>query len=141
MVTTNMCKMGTDRVGFARVLIEVEAKKGLPNSIDIVFKDRENIMTVEEMEEMDKVKASKNEDKDDFVQAKNSNSKKSNEESSKKNNHDPRGSMGEKGSPGNKSNTGWVVQQDIIDSIRTSANKFSVLQDGEEGIEDNEKDL
>nr|GEU37292.1 hypothetical protein [Tanacetum cinerariifolium] len=70
MVTTNMCKMGTDRVGFARVLIEVEAEKGLPNSIDIVFKDGENIVTVEEIEEMDKVKASKNEHKDDFVQVK-----------------------------------------------------------------------
>ncbi|GJV65063.1 RNA-directed DNA polymerase, eukaryota, reverse transcriptase zinc-binding domain protein [Tanacetum coccineum] len=201
MVTTNMCKIGTGRVGFARVLIEVEAKKGLHNSTDIVCKDRENVVTgkkivnvqydwapplcslcyvfrhsdkncgcrprtVEEMEEMDKAKASKNEDKDDFVQVnsrkraennvrkngkndigkegtignnvmcrpkENANNTQSNEESSKKNNHDPRGSMGEKGSPGNKSNTGWVIQQDIIDSIRKSANKFYVLQDDEEG--------
>ncbi|GKE09276.1 RNA-directed DNA polymerase, eukaryota, reverse transcriptase zinc-binding domain protein, partial [Tanacetum coccineum] len=43
-VTTNMCKMGTGRLGFARVLIEVEAEKGLPSSIDIVYKDGKNVV-------------------------------------------------------------------------------------------------
>ncbi|GJT14421.1 RNA-directed DNA polymerase, eukaryota, reverse transcriptase zinc-binding domain protein [Tanacetum coccineum] len=152
-VTTDMCKMGTGRVGFARVLIEVEADKGLPDSIDILHKDGKNAVigkkprTVEEMEEMDKTKTRNNDGKDEFVPLNNrkkaennanrkSNVIKDNEESSKTN-----GSMGENSSPSNKSNTGWVVQQDIIDSIRMSANKYSVLQDNDEGMEVNEKDL
>ncbi|GJR94839.1 hypothetical protein Tco_0267013 [Tanacetum coccineum] len=43
--TTNMCKMGTGRVGFARVLIDVKAKRGLPDKIDIVYKKRDGAVT------------------------------------------------------------------------------------------------
>ncbi|GKC13979.1 RNA-directed DNA polymerase, eukaryota, reverse transcriptase zinc-binding domain protein [Tanacetum coccineum] len=38
-VTIDICNGGMGRVGFARVLIEVAAGKGLPNNIDIVYKD------------------------------------------------------------------------------------------------------
>nr|GFB16362.1 hypothetical protein [Tanacetum cinerariifolium] len=38
-VTTDMRNGCIGRVGFARVLIEVVAEKGLPNNIDIVYKD------------------------------------------------------------------------------------------------------
>ena len=35
-VTNKMCKMGLGKVGYARVLIEVSAKKELPDSVEIV---------------------------------------------------------------------------------------------------------
>ncbi|GJT29450.1 RNA-directed DNA polymerase, eukaryota, reverse transcriptase zinc-binding domain protein [Tanacetum coccineum] len=41
-VTTQMCNQGIGRLGYARVLIEVEAKKGLPEVIDIQYFDKEN---------------------------------------------------------------------------------------------------
>nr|GEV21380.1 hypothetical protein [Tanacetum cinerariifolium] len=43
--TTNLCDNGTERAGFARVLIEVEACKGLANQIDILYKNKDNIVT------------------------------------------------------------------------------------------------
>ncbi|GKC74412.1 RNA-directed DNA polymerase, eukaryota, reverse transcriptase zinc-binding domain protein [Tanacetum coccineum] len=44
-VTTSMCKMGNGRMGFARVLIDVEAEKGLPEKIEIVYKNKEGVVT------------------------------------------------------------------------------------------------
>ncbi|GKC11628.1 RNA-directed DNA polymerase, eukaryota, reverse transcriptase zinc-binding domain protein [Tanacetum coccineum] len=41
-VTTQMCNQGIGRLGYARVLIEVEAKKGLPETIDIQYFDKDN---------------------------------------------------------------------------------------------------
>ncbi|PWA92557.1 ATPase, F1/V1/A1 complex, alpha/beta subunit, Zinc knuckle CX2CX4HX4C [Artemisia annua] len=41
-VTAAMCKMGTGRVGFSRVLVEVSAKKVLPEVIDVVYKNGAN---------------------------------------------------------------------------------------------------
>ncbi|GJR98189.1 RNA-directed DNA polymerase, eukaryota, reverse transcriptase zinc-binding domain protein [Tanacetum coccineum] len=38
-VTATMCKMGVGRVGFARVLVEVSAKKPLPYEIEVVYKN------------------------------------------------------------------------------------------------------
>ncbi|GKC16208.1 zinc knuckle CX2CX4HX4C containing protein [Tanacetum coccineum] len=38
-VTASMCKMGIGRVGFARVLVEVNANKPLPDEIKIVYKN------------------------------------------------------------------------------------------------------
>ncbi|GKA75895.1 RNA-directed DNA polymerase, eukaryota, reverse transcriptase zinc-binding domain protein [Tanacetum coccineum] len=37
--TTNMCNQNVGRISYARVLIEVSAKKGLPDKIDIVYKN------------------------------------------------------------------------------------------------------
>nr|GEX51243.1 hypothetical protein [Tanacetum cinerariifolium] len=37
--TTSMCKMGVGRFGFARVLVEVSAKKDLPYEIEVVYKN------------------------------------------------------------------------------------------------------
>ncbi|GJX22735.1 zinc knuckle CX2CX4HX4C containing protein [Tanacetum coccineum] len=37
--TTSMCSQNVGRIGYARVLIEVPAKKGLPDEIDIVYKN------------------------------------------------------------------------------------------------------
>ncbi|GJS73155.1 zinc knuckle CX2CX4HX4C containing protein, partial [Tanacetum coccineum] len=34
-MTASMCKHGTGRIGYARVLVEVQAKKGLPENIDV----------------------------------------------------------------------------------------------------------
>ncbi|PWA61167.1 hypothetical protein CTI12_AA374640 [Artemisia annua] len=41
-VTTRMCNQGVGRLGFARVLVEVNACKGLEDSIDILYKSRED---------------------------------------------------------------------------------------------------
>nr|GFB83722.1 hypothetical protein [Tanacetum cinerariifolium] len=41
-----MCKHGIGRLGYARVLIEVKAKKGLPESIDIQYYDKVDKMTI-----------------------------------------------------------------------------------------------
>ncbi|GKD33742.1 hypothetical protein Tco_1249251, partial [Tanacetum coccineum] len=44
-VTTQMHNLGNGRAGFARVLIEVEACKGLPDQIEIVYKNIDNMET------------------------------------------------------------------------------------------------
>ncbi|GKG43004.1 hypothetical protein Tco_0479688, partial [Tanacetum coccineum] len=43
--TAHMCKTGYGRVGFARVLIDVEAVEGLPKKIEIVYKNRDGVIT------------------------------------------------------------------------------------------------
>nr|GEV46204.1 reverse transcriptase domain-containing protein [Tanacetum cinerariifolium] len=40
-ITTNMYKLGNGRVRFARILIDVEATKGLPDKIEIVYKNKD----------------------------------------------------------------------------------------------------
>nr|GEU65720.1 RNA-directed DNA polymerase, eukaryota, reverse transcriptase zinc-binding domain protein [Tanacetum cinerariifolium] len=65
-VTTNMRKMGSGGVCFARVLIEVEAEKGLPNSIDIVYKDGDNVVIENEEDDIVKNKDLKDEDSDSY---------------------------------------------------------------------------
>ncbi|GKA96494.1 RNA-directed DNA polymerase, eukaryota, reverse transcriptase zinc-binding domain protein [Tanacetum coccineum] len=37
--TASMCKLDVGRIGYARVLVEVPAKKGLPDKIDIVYQN------------------------------------------------------------------------------------------------------
>ncbi|GJR88327.1 ATPase, F1/V1/A1 complex, alpha/beta subunit [Tanacetum coccineum] len=49
-VTTSMCKGGTGRFGFARVLIDVEAVKGIPDKVEILYKNRDGMVTEEFME-------------------------------------------------------------------------------------------
>ncbi|GKD36276.1 RNA-directed DNA polymerase, eukaryota, reverse transcriptase zinc-binding domain protein [Tanacetum coccineum] len=43
--TTNMCKIGYGRVRFARVLIDLEAEKGLPDKTEIVYKNIDGLVT------------------------------------------------------------------------------------------------
>ncbi|GJY41346.1 hypothetical protein Tco_0428616 [Tanacetum coccineum] len=43
--TTNMCNLGNSRPGFARFLVNVEAGKGIPGQIDIVYKNKEGMVT------------------------------------------------------------------------------------------------
>ncbi|GJY99383.1 RNA-directed DNA polymerase, eukaryota, reverse transcriptase zinc-binding domain protein [Tanacetum coccineum] len=38
-VTTSMCRVGVGRIGFARVLVEVDAKKPLPSEIEVLYKN------------------------------------------------------------------------------------------------------
>nr|GEU75037.1 hypothetical protein [Tanacetum cinerariifolium] len=40
-----MCKLGNGRLGFARVLADVEAGKGLPEKIEIIYKNNEGMIT------------------------------------------------------------------------------------------------
>ncbi|PWA66526.1 RNA-directed DNA polymerase, eukaryota, Reverse transcriptase zinc-binding domain protein [Artemisia annua] len=39
-MTTKMCSQGVGRLGYARVLIEVDAKKGIPDHVDIMYCDK-----------------------------------------------------------------------------------------------------
>ncbi|GJX47829.1 hypothetical protein Tco_0273019 [Tanacetum coccineum] len=41
-MTTSMCKNGFGRIGYARVLVEVNAKKGIVDSIDVLYMNKEN---------------------------------------------------------------------------------------------------
>ncbi|PWA50962.1 zinc knuckle CX2CX4HX4C [Artemisia annua] len=41
--TTDMCRLGVGRIGYARVLVEVSAKKSLPDLIEVVYRDRERV--------------------------------------------------------------------------------------------------
>ncbi|GJQ90834.1 RNA-directed DNA polymerase, eukaryota, reverse transcriptase zinc-binding domain protein [Tanacetum coccineum] len=41
-VTAEMCKMGVGRVRYARILVQVSAKKVLPQEIEIVYRDKGN---------------------------------------------------------------------------------------------------
>ncbi|GJX04178.1 zinc knuckle CX2CX4HX4C containing protein [Tanacetum coccineum] len=38
-VTASICKLGVGRIDFVRVLVEVQAKKGLPDKIEVVYKN------------------------------------------------------------------------------------------------------
>ncbi|PWA74721.1 hypothetical protein CTI12_AA251010 [Artemisia annua] len=40
---SDMCRLGVGRVGYARVLVEVSAKKCLPELIEVVYRDREKV--------------------------------------------------------------------------------------------------
>ncbi|GJX41446.1 RNA-directed DNA polymerase, eukaryota, reverse transcriptase zinc-binding domain protein [Tanacetum coccineum] len=169
-ITSNMCRMGTGRVGFARVLVEVEAGKGLPDTIKIEYKNCEKVVTGkkyvkveynwaptlcsfckvfghndkkcssrpktdEELEEIKKAKAQKSEVEDDFVQVnhrkKNANIPKmisrneGNTMGTKKNHVMYKPVKKDKAPNGGRCN----VNRNIIDSIRKSANKYSVLTD------------
>ncbi|GJX64970.1 RNA-directed DNA polymerase, eukaryota, reverse transcriptase zinc-binding domain protein [Tanacetum coccineum] len=42
-VTAEMCKIGFGRVRYARVLVEVSAKKSLLNEIEIVYRDKNKV--------------------------------------------------------------------------------------------------
>ena len=41
-MTTSMCNNGYGRLRYARVLVEMEACKGLPDKIEVVYKDDSN---------------------------------------------------------------------------------------------------
>ena len=41
-MNASMCNIGYGRIGYARVLVEMEASKGLPDKIEIVYKDAGN---------------------------------------------------------------------------------------------------
>ncbi|PWA96920.1 ATPase, F1/V1/A1 complex, alpha/beta subunit, Zinc knuckle CX2CX4HX4C [Artemisia annua] len=40
-MTADMCRLGIGRIGFARVLVEVSAKKCIPELIEMVYRDRD----------------------------------------------------------------------------------------------------
>ena len=42
VVTTTVCNKADSSTGFARVLVEVDATKGLPSQIEIVYKNSES---------------------------------------------------------------------------------------------------
>nr|GEX03552.1 hypothetical protein [Tanacetum cinerariifolium] len=210
-VTTNICNMGNGRAGFARVLIEVEACKGLLDQIEIVYRNSENMeigrkfvkveydwkpslcsfclvfghkddncgcrpKTVEEIEaaneELRKIEEDKKkekEGKEEFTQvnrkkplsAKQVGKKNGYMQGVKKDNvtYQPvKRKVDVEGSKGNSSvvqetkkvnnavnespsiRNKWNVNQLVMDSIRRSANKFSVLIDDPEEEGNDEDD-
>ncbi|GKD26671.1 RNA-directed DNA polymerase, eukaryota, reverse transcriptase zinc-binding domain protein, partial [Tanacetum coccineum] len=42
-MTASMCHKGNGRPGYARVLVEIDAAKGLPDKIEIAYKDSMNM--------------------------------------------------------------------------------------------------
>ncbi|GJW74532.1 RNA-directed DNA polymerase, eukaryota, reverse transcriptase zinc-binding domain protein [Tanacetum coccineum] len=156
-VTTSMCKGGTGRFGFARVLIDVEAEKGLPDKVEIVYKNRDGLVTgkkIEEFMEMEREELRKKQENAGYEQVryKKIGGKKENPKGEKRidneelkgkkvmykpvekmgnNEEDTRGNEVEKEQLLDKesSKTDWNVQKDIINSIRKSANKYAVLDE------------
>ncbi|GJU91923.1 RNA-directed DNA polymerase, eukaryota, reverse transcriptase zinc-binding domain protein [Tanacetum coccineum] len=71
-ITTNMCKLGNGRLGFARVLVDVEARKGLPEKIEIVFGHcdknyRCRPRSIDEFMEMERNKLKKKQESAEFI--------------------------------------------------------------------------
>ncbi|GKC09661.1 RNA-directed DNA polymerase, eukaryota, reverse transcriptase zinc-binding domain protein [Tanacetum coccineum] len=187
-VTTSMCKGGTGRFGFARVLIDVEAVKGIPDKVEILYKNRDGMVTgkksvdvnydwapqvcsfckvfghrdkncvkrpksVEEFMEIEREELRKKQENGRYehVRYKKKGRNKENPKGEKKiNNEEYKGKKvyklvekvgnNEGDTSGNdvvkehlvdkeSPKTGWKVQNDIINSIRKSANKFVVLEE------------
>ncbi|GKA34928.1 RNA-directed DNA polymerase, eukaryota, reverse transcriptase zinc-binding domain protein [Tanacetum coccineum] len=187
-VTTSMCKGRTGRFGFARVLIDVEAVKGIPDKVEIVYKNRDGKVTgkksvdvnydwaspvcsfckvfghcdkncvkrpksIEEFMEIKREELRKKQENGGYehVRYKEKSGKRENPKGEKKidneelkgkkvyelvekvsnNKGDTSGNdvvkeqLVDKGSP----KTGWKIQNDIINRIRKSANKFVVLKE------------
>nr|GEW88054.1 RNA-directed DNA polymerase, eukaryota, reverse transcriptase zinc-binding domain protein [Tanacetum cinerariifolium] len=134
--TTQMCKMGYGRVGFARVLIGVEAEKGLPEKIEIVYKNRDGLVTaknvpktIEEVIKIEREELKRKYDNAEFEQVryKKRDGKKVNQNVGNKN--------GKKGTNSSRvfykrvEKEGIKDGQDIINSIRKNANKYAVLKE------------
>lgn len=45
-MTAKMCTQGKGRTGYARVLVEVEAKKGFQDTVDIHYRDSNNATSI-----------------------------------------------------------------------------------------------
>nr|GEV61913.1 RNA-directed DNA polymerase, eukaryota, reverse transcriptase zinc-binding domain protein [Tanacetum cinerariifolium] len=67
-VTTSMCKIRNGRMGFSRVMIDVEAEKGLPKKIEIVYKNKKGVVTGDEFLEMERNEIKKKQDSAEFKQ-------------------------------------------------------------------------
>ncbi|GJZ23061.1 RNA-directed DNA polymerase, eukaryota, reverse transcriptase zinc-binding domain protein [Tanacetum coccineum] len=161
-VTTQMCNDGIGRLGYARVLVEVNAKDDLKDRIKVCYKDKNKVtirtkfvgveyawkplkcshcavfghehskceFNPKRMKEKDNQtqadsKKEKIADKEGFVQ----------EKYNKLNKNRGNENMGEmiqnekSGYQTPNREKEWKVTKDVIDAIRKSANKYSVLED------------
>ncbi|GJT80130.1 RNA-directed DNA polymerase, eukaryota, reverse transcriptase zinc-binding domain protein [Tanacetum coccineum] len=134
-VTTQMCNEGTDSIGYARVLVEVSAKDELKDRIELCYKDK-NKVTIKTkyagVEYAWKPKVGSNsdkvQDKEGFVQVK------KNKENKKRGNENigdrMQGNQKRKHAPNKEKE--WSVPKNVIEDIRKSANKYSILEDQRE---------
>ncbi|GKA73645.1 RNA-directed DNA polymerase, eukaryota, reverse transcriptase zinc-binding domain protein, partial [Tanacetum coccineum] len=69
-MTANMSQYGRGRIGFARVLVEVDARKKFKEGIDVQYRDSKGSIkrpkSIEEMEQMDKGNEREQQPKDKF---------------------------------------------------------------------------
>ncbi|GKC23098.1 RNA-directed DNA polymerase, eukaryota, reverse transcriptase zinc-binding domain protein, partial [Tanacetum coccineum] len=128
-MTASMCHNGVGRIGYARVLVEIDAKKGLPEKNEVVYKDamkkscrkkRNEVLQQENMKE--KVERVNNE-------------KRNNEEFVEGNNKDKGVVQSKEMSKGINSDSPpslkkiWRVNAQTVNEIQRSANKYVVLSD------------
>ncbi|GJZ94839.1 hypothetical protein Tco_0667042 [Tanacetum coccineum] len=125
---TRMCNQGIGRLGYSRVLVEVNAKKGLEDHIDVMYKCKENGEQKDKPREQvqEKIK-----DDEGFI----------NVEIRKKNKQEDANAAINLNKNDNHENYKtpiksqkklWNVDDNVIKDVRSTANKFSVLQDIEE---------
>ncbi|GJR19963.1 RNA-directed DNA polymerase, eukaryota, reverse transcriptase zinc-binding domain protein [Tanacetum coccineum] len=165
-VTTMMCNQGIRRLGYARVLIKVEVKTCLFESIDIQYYDKDDKMSIskrvknkgeQERKDFDVVRnrrnnVGKNQNKENHFNNNDRNYKYPNKNNkgvmyrvvnTKQNQADSR-RVNKEGMERTMNITNvspksvWNVQSDILSAINRTANKFVVLQ--EEEVAEKEKD-
>lgn len=44
-ITATICNTGKGRMGYARVLVEVDAQKGLHDKVEVVYRNANNVQT------------------------------------------------------------------------------------------------
>ncbi|GKE31522.1 RNA-directed DNA polymerase, eukaryota, reverse transcriptase zinc-binding domain protein [Tanacetum coccineum] len=107
------------RLRYTRVLIEVEAKKGLPEFIGIycnVFGHKEGKCKLTKEKEGIKERATQDEQE----------KRKFKDNSEKENKDEDKGRVG---SAHNSPRSAWNVNEDILSAIKKTANKFTILQE------------
>ncbi|GJZ84155.1 nucleotide-diphospho-sugar transferase [Tanacetum coccineum] len=148
----------SSRIGYARVLVEVNAKKGIVDSIDVLYMNKENSekhvkkVRVEydwkpplcpkcEVFGHTNNNCAKRVTKGGKDNVKENEEGKVNEEFVKKNKNDEVQNEGMRKktneekfvTPTMKQQKAWNVNENVINDIRSTANKFAILQEVEEG--------
>ncbi|PWA91347.1 DUF4283 domain-containing protein [Artemisia annua] len=159
-MTTKMCSQGVGRLGYARVLVEVDAKKGIPDHVDIMYCDKMGKQTAVKKVKVEydwkphvcvlckvfghnheKCKLNVKEKENIQTEKVNGNVVTNKDKNGDKNSDDTSTRQDISARQNNQSfastsqNTpkkGWKVQENVISELRKSANKYSVLQENDE---------
>ncbi|GKA35159.1 RNA-directed DNA polymerase, eukaryota, reverse transcriptase zinc-binding domain protein [Tanacetum coccineum] len=117
-MTTRMCNQGTGSLGYARVLVEVNADKGSEENIDIFYKNKvfghSNSKCSKLKPEEHAHERTKKDKKEDAIAGENLNKEDTHENYS---------------TPKQTQKKSWKVDDKVIKDVRCTANNFSVLQD------------
>ncbi|GJS86975.1 RNA-directed DNA polymerase, eukaryota, reverse transcriptase zinc-binding domain protein, partial [Tanacetum coccineum] len=147
-VTAEMCTVRFGRVRFARVLVEVSAKKSLPNEIEIGMCKKNKPAENHVVDNNETIKdqgndAGKNSEKNGFLksiigslmekekEASDVSSKEATGVSSTPNISPIKNAEVQSNSPNGSSSRGkvWSVHKDVLNDIRKSANKYFILEE------------